>query len=71
MKIAIRTLIMIIPMFFVVLTELGSLVIVAIRSGIYFVFGKENYWTVSNEWFQIKNNAEMWYFVWKNGIDKQ
>jgi predicted PurR-regulated permease PerM len=44
-----------------------NLISTAIRSGIYWAIRRDNYWDLSNEWFQVCNEAEMWYKVLRDG----
>ena len=67
MKKTLRSLIIIIPVVLLAVSWAIHLCTTALRSGIYRVFRKDNYWDLSNEWFQVKQEADDWYNIWKNG----
>ena len=67
MKKIIRGLLICIPLMLLSITWAIHLITTALRSGVYWVFKKPNYWDLSNEWFQIKQEFDDWYIIWKNG----
>jgi len=67
MKRTIRGLLICIPFMLLGITWVVHLCTTALRSGIYWAFMKPNYWDLSNEWFQIQQEVDDWYKIWKDG----
>ena len=67
MKRLLRTLLIAIPVVLLFITWVVHLGTTALRSGIYWAFRKHNYWDLGNEWFQIQQEADDWYRIWKDG----
>ena len=64
---ALRTIIIAIPVVLLAISWVVHLCTTALRSGIYRVFKKSNYWDLGNEWFQVKQEASEWYEIWRDG----
>jgi hypothetical protein len=69
-KIILRTILMILPMAFIICSSVVQLISVAIRNTVLSVFKLESYWTLENEWFQVKNDLERWYLIWLHGFNQ-
>ena len=63
----IRTIIILIPVVLLTLSWVAHLCTTGVRSGIYWAFKKPNYWNLSNEWYQVCQEAEEWYLLWRDG----
>lgn len=69
LKLIIRTIVIIIPVVILAFFAICRLIQVALNNLIDWIFGQTSYWDLSNEWFQVKEDALKWYRIWKTGGD--
>lgn len=68
MKLFYRSILMILPMIIIIFASIVRLIITGASQFIDWTFGKPNYWDISNEWHQVKEDAKNWYDIWRYGF---
>ena len=58
---------MLFPVLVFIISAVVLLTTTFLKQGIYYLFKKENYWTIGNEWDQVLAEAGEWAHYWRTG----
>jgi hypothetical protein len=62
-----RAFIIFFPVTWLALAAVTTLLCTGIRDIIYLAFNWPNYWTISDEWFDVSTEFEKWLKYWQTG----
>lgn len=62
-----RSLLMFFPVLVFVISAVVLLIVTALKTAIYWAFSWNNYWDLTNEWFQVTQEYHSWVHYWRTG----
>jgi len=66
-KLLLRTVILAIPLVFTTVVSIVAMLSTVLRNTACWIFNITSYWDISNEWYQITQDYESLYKIWRNG----